>query len=33
MLDVIFIATTIVFFAVGWAYVLGCDRLLEGRQP
>jgi hypothetical protein len=33
MLDVIFIVTTVVFFAVGWVYVLGCDRLLEQRQP
>jgi len=33
MLDVIFIATTVVFFAIAWAYVLGCDRLLENRQP
>jgi len=33
MLDIIFIATTVVFFAVAWAYVLGCDGLLENRQP
>jgi hypothetical protein len=33
MLDVIFIVTTAVFFGVGWAYVHGCDRLLEDRQP
>ena len=33
MLDIIFIAAAVFFFAVAWAYVLGCDRLLEGRQP
>jgi len=33
MLDVVFIVTTAVFFGVGWAYVHGCDRLLEDRQP
>ena len=33
MLDIIFIATTVVFFAVAWAYVHGCDSLLENRQP
>jgi len=33
MLDIIFIATTVVFFAVAWAYVLGCDGLLGNRQP
>jgi len=33
MLDVVFIVATLVFFTVSWAYVLGCDRLLENRQP
>ena len=33
MLDAIFIVSTVVFFGVAWAYVLGCDRLLEERQP
>ena len=33
MLDAIFILSSVVFFGVAWAYVLGCDRLLEGRQP
>jgi hypothetical protein len=33
MLDVVFILATVAFFGVAWAYVLGCDRLLEGRQP
>jgi hypothetical protein len=33
MLDAIFILTTVVFFGVAWAYVGGCDRLLEDRQP
>jgi hypothetical protein len=27
MADLIFIGVTIVFFAVAWAYALGCDRL------
>jgi hypothetical protein len=27
MSDFVFVAVTIVFFAVAWAYVLGCDRL------
>jgi hypothetical protein len=27
MLDLVFTGTTVVFFAVAWAYVLGCDRL------
>ena len=33
MLDTIFIVTTLVFFAVSWAYVLGCDRLLDTPKP
>jgi hypothetical protein len=33
MLDVVFILAAVAFFGVAWAYVLGCDRLLEGRQP
>jgi len=33
MLDTIFIVSTVVFFGVAWAYVVGCDRLLEDRQP
>lgn len=33
MLDAIYILSTAVFFAVASAYVLGCDRLLEDRQP
>jgi hypothetical protein len=33
MLDAIFVLSSVIFFAVAWAYVLGCDRLLEGRQP
>lgn len=27
MSDVVFVGVTIVFFAVAWAYTLGCDRL------
>jgi len=27
MLDLFFIALTILFFLVGWAYIRGCDRL------
>jgi len=27
MLDLVFVATTIAFFAIAWLYVLGCDRL------
>ncbi len=27
MLDIVFIATTVAFFAVSLAYVRGCDRL------
>jgi len=33
MADLIFVAVTVVFFAVSWAYVQGCERLLENRQP
>jgi len=33
MLDFIFLVATVAFFAVAWAYVLGCDSLLERRQP
>jgi hypothetical protein len=33
MLDAIFLLAAVVFFGVSWAYVLGCDRLLENRQP
>ena len=32
MLDAIFIAVTIILFAVAWAYVQGCDGLLTARQ-
>jgi hypothetical protein len=31
MADLIFIAVPVVFFAVSWGYVLGCNRLLEDR--
>jgi len=27
MLDIVFLATTVAFFAVSLAYVRGCDRL------
>jgi len=27
MADVIFIGATILFFAIAWAYTVGCDRL------
>jgi hypothetical protein len=33
MLDLIFVAVTVVFFVVALAYVRGCDALLEDRQP
>jgi hypothetical protein len=33
MLDTVFILASVAFFGVAWAYVLGCDRLLESRQP
>ncbi len=33
MLDLVFLAVTVLFFALGWAYVLGCDRLIEERRP
>jgi hypothetical protein len=33
MLDIIFIAAAVFFFAVAWAYVHGCNSLLENRQP
>jgi len=33
MLDLVFIAVTVVFFLISGAYVQGCDRLLENRQP
>ncbi len=33
MLDLVFVVVTVVFFAVSWAYVQGCDSLLENRQP
>jgi len=33
MLDLIFIAVTVVSFGVSWAYVRGCDRLVNGRNP
>jgi len=33
MLDAIFVVAAVAFFAVAWAYVLGCDSLLEPRQP
>jgi hypothetical protein len=31
MADLVFVVVTVVFFAVSWAYVLGCDRLVEDR--
>jgi hypothetical protein len=33
MLDVIFVAITVLFFVVALTYVRGCDALLEDRQP
>jgi hypothetical protein len=27
MADLVFIVVTLAFFAVAWAYTLGCDRL------
>jgi len=27
MLDLFFVALTVLFFAAGWAFVKGCDRL------
>jgi hypothetical protein len=33
MLDLIFVAVTVVFFVVALAYVRGCDGMLEDRQP
>jgi len=33
MLDIVFILASVTFFAVAWAYALGCDRLMEARQP
>jgi len=27
MADLIFIVVTIVFFAISWRYVIGCDRI------
>jgi hypothetical protein len=33
MLDLIFVAVTVLFFVVSLAYVQGCDALLENRQP
>jgi hypothetical protein len=27
MMDLIFSGVTVVFFAVAWAYAIGCDRL------
>lgn len=31
MADLVFVLVTVLFFAVSWAYVLGCDRLVEDR--
>ncbi len=31
MADLVFVLVSFVFFAVSWAYVLGCDRLMEDR--
>jgi len=31
MADLVFVLVTVVFFTVSWAYVLGCDRLMEDR--
>jgi len=27
MLDIVFVAVTVAFFGIAWAYTLGCDRL------
>ncbi len=32
MLDVLFVLGTVAFFAIGVAYVVGCDRLRGGSQ-
>ena len=31
MTDLVLVAVSVVFFAVSWAYVLGCDRIVEDR--
>jgi hypothetical protein len=31
MADLVFVLVSVVFFGVSWAYVLGCDRLIEDR--
>ena len=33
MLDIVFIAVTVLFFLIAGAYVVGCDRLIEERRP
>jgi hypothetical protein len=33
MLDLVFIAATVLFFLISGAYVSGCDRLIEERRP
>jgi hypothetical protein len=32
MADAIFVALTVLFFAVAWAYIAGCDRLGGGSR-
>jgi K+-transporting ATPase ATPase C chain len=32
MTDLIFVAVTVAFFAVAWAYARGCERLSRDRQ-
>jgi len=32
MLDLIFVAVTVVFFVVTLAYIRGCENLMENRQ-
>ena len=31
MTDLVLVAVSVVFFAVSWGYVLGCDRIVEDR--
>ncbi len=31
-MDILFLIVTLVFFALSWGFVLGCERLMGGQK-
>jgi len=32
MMDLLFIALTVLFLAASWSFIIFCDRLMEGKK-